>query len=160
MKVLDTIGYWVDLIVRIVMTIFLFIMTLVLAIQIGIRSVFQEGIIWTDELARYLMISMVFLGAAAAVRDKSHITVSIFEDWYPSLKKWLAPVQWTAILIYAVLLIAIGQNTLEVVAEQRSPNMGISMGVVYAVLPLSAVIMVIQLLGRLRKKDRNKKVEV
>lgn len=152
MEIFDKISYWVDLVFRTFITIFLIIMTTILAIQIGARSIFQMGIIWTDELARFLMVAMVYLGAAVATRDRSHITVSIFEDFYPSLRKWLAPVQWIVMLSYAVLLIKFGLDTIEVVGAQKSPNMRISMGLVYAVLPLSAAVMVIHLIGRIGKR--------
>ncbi|MBP1971713.1 TRAP-type C4-dicarboxylate transport system permease small subunit [Virgibacillus natechei] len=154
MGIVEKISYWIDLIVRNLITIFLSVMTVILTVQIIARSVFEGGAVWTDELARFLMIAMIFLGAALAVRDKSHITVSIFEEWKPSLRKWFAPFQWIAMLLYAGILVKFGLDTLEVVGPQTSSNMVISMGIVYAVLPISAAIMIIHLIARIGK-DRH-----
>lgn len=154
MNIIEKISYWVDQIVRIFITIFLIAMTFILAIQIIDRAIFQGGIVWADELARFLMIAMVFFGASVAIRDKSHITVSIFEDWKPSLRKWLAPIQWLAILVYSIILLKVGIDILEIVVPQRSPNMEISMGIVYAVFPISAAIMIIHLIFRISKRNQ------
>ncbi|MFB4162411.1 TRAP transporter small permease [Alteribacillus sp. JSM 102045] len=159
MIILDGISYWIDKIVRILITSFLVVMTIILAVQIVARSMFQGGFVWTDELARYLMIFIVFLGAAVATRDRSHITVSIFEDWKPSLKRWLAPIQWMVMLVYAGFIVKFGLDTLDIVRHQLSVNMGISMGFVYMVLPISAIVIIIHLLARIGKKTPEKEVK-
>ena len=156
MRFIEKISYWVDLILRTLIAAFLAMMTVVLVVQIVQRSIFQSGLIWADELARFLMIAIVFIGAAVAIRDKSHITVSLFEDWKPSVKKWFAPLQWIAILIYAVILVKVGFDTLEIVGPQRSPNMGMSMGLAYAVIPVSAAIMIWHLITRIGKREPEK----
>lgn len=126
-------------------------MTSILAAQIVARSVFQEGFVWTDELARYLMIALVFFGASVATRDRSHITVSIFEDWKPSLRKWFSPVQWVVMLTYAGVLLKFGLDAIDIVGPQLSPNMRLSMGIVYATLPVSAVVTIVHLIARINK---------
>src|SRR5699024_6280024 len=116
-KIIGRISYWIDRVIRILITIFLAFMTIVLVVQVIQRSIFQGGIVWADELARFLMIAMVFFGAAVAIRDKSHIKVSIFEDWKPEMKKWLAPIQWGASLIYAIILLIVGIDILDIVGS-------------------------------------------
>lgn len=161
MQIVDKISYWIDAVSRSFLTIFLSVMTIALFGQIIARYFFQTGVIWTDELSRFLMVSMVFLGAAVATRDKSHITVSIFEDMWPSSKKWLAPIQSIVVLIYAIIVIKFGLDTLEVVKTQSSPNMRISMGIVYSIIPISAIIMSVHLAAQLtnRKKSEEGKVK-
>jgi len=151
-KTIGKISYWLDRVIRTLISLFLAGMTIVLVIQVIQRSIFQDGIVWADELARFLMIAMVFFGAAVAIRDKTHITVSIFEDWKPEIRKWLAPIQWTVILIYAGILLKVGIDTLDIVGPQRSPNMGISMGLAYSVIPISTAFMILHLLFRMNKR--------
>ncbi|WP_181351206.1 TRAP transporter small permease [Thalassobacillus sp. CUG 92003] len=152
MKLLDKISYWLDWIVRKFITIFLIVMTTILALQIIERSVFNGGYVWTDELSRFLMIALVFFGAAVAMRDNSHITVSVLEELKPSLSRWLAPAKWVVMLAYSVILVKYGIDTLDIVGPQQSPNMGLSMGVVYAILPVSGAIMIVHLIARIGKK--------
>lgn len=150
---IDKISYWIDAASKALIVAFLTIMTVVLAIQIVLRYFFQMGIIWSDELARFAMIALVYIGAASATRDNSHITVSIFEDQKPSLRKWFAPIQWIVMFVYSVCLIKFGFDTLKVVGAQSSANMGISMGWIYAVIPLSAAIMIVHLIARIGKRS-------
>lgn len=149
---IDKISYWIDTASKALIVSFLAIMTAVLAIQIVLRYFFQMGIIWSDELARFAMIALVYIGAASATRDNSHITVSIFEDHKPSLRKWLAPIQWVVMFVYSICLFKFGFDTLKVVGAQSSANMGISMGWIYAVIPISAIIMIVHLIARIGKR--------
>jgi TRAP-type C4-dicarboxylate transport system permease small subunit len=149
---IDKISYWLDVASKALIVSFLTIMTVVLAIQIVLRYFFHMGIIWSDELARFAMIALVYIGAASATRDNSHITVSIFEDHKPSLRKWFAPIQWIVMFVYSICLIKFGFDTLKVVGAQSSANMGISMGWIYAVIPLSAAIMIVHLIARIGKR--------
>lgn len=152
-NMLRKISYWLDSASRVFIVFFLLFMTVVLATQVILRYFFQMGIIWSDELARFLMIALVYIGAASAVRDNSHIKVSVFEDQIPALRKWFAPVQWIMIFIYSVFLIKFGIDTLKVVGAQSSANMGISMAWIYVVIPLSGALTIIHLLGRIGKKN-------
>ncbi|MEK3936600.1 TRAP transporter small permease [Sporosarcina sp. FSL W7-1349] len=154
---LERVSYWIDSASRVFLIIFLVSMTAVLATQVVLRYFFQLGIIWSDELARFLMIALVYIGASSAVRDNSHITVSVFEDKFPTLRKWFAPIQWIMIFIYSLFLIKFGWDTLKVVEAQSSANMGISMAWIYAVIPLSGLLTIIHLVGRLGKKKVKQK---
>jgi C4-dicarboxylate transporter DctQ subunit len=151
MKIIEKVSYWLDYVTRLFIATFLGVMTIALTAQIIARSIFQGGFVWTDELSRFLMVALIFLGAASATRDNTHITVSILEDWKPSLKKWLAPIQWLAMFIYAVILVIVGFDTLQIVGPQQSVNMQISMGIVYSVFPVSALIMIVHLLTKIKK---------
>jgi len=151
MRIIEKISYWLDYITRLFIATFLGVMTIALTVQIIARSVFQGGFVWTDELSRFLMIALIFFGAASATRDNTHITVSVLEDWKPALRKWLAPIQWLAMLLYAVILVIVGLNTLQIVGPQQSVNMQISMGIVYSVFPVSAFIMIVHLIARIKK---------
>ncbi|WP_339164540.1 TRAP transporter small permease [Siminovitchia sp. FSL W7-1587] len=151
-KIMDKISEGIDMVTRAFITSFLFMMTIVLAIHIALRYFFQGGILWSDELSRFAMIGIVYLGAASATRDNTHMTVSIFEDRWPSLRQWLAPVQGAVMIAYSLFLIIFGIQALEVVGAQSSANIGISMGWIYSVIPISAVIMMIHILAKIGAK--------
>jgi len=44
-------------------------------IQVVMRYVFRSPLSWSDELAVYCMIALVYFGAAYAVRERAHIRV-------------------------------------------------------------------------------------
>lgn len=148
-KTADKVSYWIDLVTKTFITSFLMIMTIVLTIHIALRYFFQGGILWSDELSRFAMVGIVYLGAASATRDNTHITVSIFEDRWPGLRKWFAPIQWVVMIAYSISLIIFGFQALKVVGTQSSANIGISMGWIYSIIPVSAVIIIIHLLAKI-----------
>ena len=59
------------------------LLLLVVGAQIFARYVLNHSLFWSEELARYLFIYLVFLGAAIALRRDGHIQVSFFVDRLP-----------------------------------------------------------------------------
>jgi len=55
----------------------------VVGLEIFARYVVNHSLFWSEELARYLFIYLVFLGAAIALRREAHIRVSFFVDLLP-----------------------------------------------------------------------------
>ncbi|ARK32305.1 TRAP transporter small permease [Halalkalibacter krulwichiae] len=149
MKLANRISSAIDKICQHVITILLVTVSVVLFIQVFSRFVLNSGTFWTDELARYATVWLVFLGAAIATRDKSLMSVDIFESLFPKSKRYLRIFQTVMMLIYAGLIAKISYGTLTLVKNQLSPNMSVPMTVLYAVLPLSALIMVIHLVVHL-----------
>lgn len=52
-------------------------------LQFFSRYVLGDSIAWTEEMARYLLILVCFLGGAMAVRKNSHIMVEFFYRYMP-----------------------------------------------------------------------------
>lgn len=61
---------------------------------------------WTEEAARYLLIALVFLGSAVAVRKKEHITITSLVDYFP-VRVRLVLELISCLLILFFLLVAI-----------------------------------------------------
>jgi len=53
----------------------------VLLWQVFTRYVLNDPSIWSEEAARYLYVGVVFFGAAAAVRDRSHLGMPFLLDY-------------------------------------------------------------------------------
>lgn len=54
-------------------------MVLIIVLQIICR-VFKQPITWTEEIARYSFLVLIFFGAAQATRNKTHIRIEIFAN--------------------------------------------------------------------------------
>jgi len=52
-------------------------------LQFFSRYVLGDSIAWTEEMARYLLILVCFIGGAMAVRNNSHIMVEFFYRYMP-----------------------------------------------------------------------------
>lgn len=55
----------------------------VVFLQFFSRYVLNDSIGWTEEIARYLLIGVTFVGAGLAVRKNSHIAVEFFYRYLP-----------------------------------------------------------------------------
>ncbi len=110
-------------------------------LQIVARFILLVSIPWTDELARYLMIWASFVGLGVAYRKKELICVAFFVEKLPShlvklallLSDLLCSIFSIVIVIYGVRLCL--QNVVQV-----SPSMRISLGVIYAIIPLGCLL--------------------
>jgi TRAP-type transport system small permease protein len=131
-------------------------MTIVLFIQVLGRYITQSGLPWTEELAKYGMIWMVFIGAAVATKDASHIKVSLLEEKFPSFSKWLTPIQNLISLIFLAIIVKYGWDALSILSAQKSPNLLLPMSIFYFAIPLSSAIMIVHLLVLLKGKTGRK----
>ncbi len=55
----------------------------VIFIEVVRRFVFDYSSIWGEETARYAFIYLVWIGAAAAVRDRAHIRIDVLLTFMP-----------------------------------------------------------------------------
>lgn len=55
----------------------------VVFLQFFSRYVMNDSIGWTEEIARYLLVLVTFVGAALAVRKNTHIAVEFFYRYLP-----------------------------------------------------------------------------
>lgn len=56
-------------------------LAVVVFLQFFTRYVLNSSLGWTEEIARYLLIVVTFVGSATAVRKRSHIAVEFFYRW-------------------------------------------------------------------------------
>jgi TRAP-type C4-dicarboxylate transport system permease small subunit len=66
---------------------FFWVLALTVFYQFFTRYALNDSAGWTEEIARYLLICIVFVGAAVSVRKNTHIHVDIFYRFMPHLMK-------------------------------------------------------------------------
>lgn len=153
MKIVYELSRWLDRICSFLITYLLVWMTVMMALEIAARAIFNSGITWSEEMARFSMVWMVFLGAAVATRAETHISVTALEEKFPGLKKWLKPIQNLLSFIYLIIVIWISWSVLPIVNTQTSANLQIPMSVMYISIPVSFIIMCIHFLVLFFKKQ-------
>ena len=103
----------------------------VVFLQFFTRYVLNDSLGWTEEIARYLLIAVTFIGAVMAVRKESMIAVEIFYRWFPrGLRRVLqCAVDLAAVLFYstmAVTCMRLAQRT-----RQKMVSIDVSKALVY-----------------------------
>ncbi|WP_408010342.1 TRAP transporter small permease [Pseudalkalibacillus sp. A8] len=136
-----------------VAALFLFLMVLLVFLKVVTRVLIQSSFPWTEELSRYLMIWITFLGASIAFKYAAHIGVDFIVDKLPRVLKIVFQViAAAACLVFFVLLIVKGYELTGRSMIQRSPALNLPMGYVYAIIPISGVLMSINLVDSTIKK--------
>lgn len=62
---------------------FFWVLAFVVFLQFFTRYVLNDSLGWTEEIARFLLIAVAFLGAVMAVRKQSHIAVEFLYRYVP-----------------------------------------------------------------------------
>ena len=141
------------------MTSLLLLFTVVVSYQVFARYVdFVPRAIWTEEIARYAFVWMLFLGAAIAVRTGSHFTIDLLPNLSPRADKIVNIVVALLMLAVALLIFFGGVRFSQIGMNRTSTSSGISLGYVYMALPVSGAAMVVFLLERLVNVFRDKEV--
>ena len=114
--------------------------------QVFSRYILANPSSFTDELARYLMIWVGVLGAAYVAGKGNHVAITYFsEKLNPVNLKRVQIIINLTILSFAILGMFIGGVRLvyiTLVLEQLSPALKIPLGLVYAVIPLSGLLII------------------
>jgi hypothetical protein len=56
-------------------------LAIIVFLQFFTRYVLNDSIAWTEEIARYFLIAVTFVGSVMAVRKQSHIAVEFLYRW-------------------------------------------------------------------------------
>jgi TRAP-type C4-dicarboxylate transport system permease small subunit len=125
-----------------VMAALLVAMTLLVGVQVAGRFVFGYSLFWSDELARFLLVWISFLGISVGARRAAHPGVDTLVKALPA--RWAQPALRLAILVslvfFAVMVVSGGALVLRT-WPQASTSLGIRMGIPYLAVPVSGLLM-------------------
>ncbi len=125
---------------------FVVIMVVIIFLQIASRAVLGSSFPWTEEAARFLMIWVIYLGAGIAFKYGAHISIESFVPKFPLGLQKLAYVLIGLIAVsFFVILFFTGLEISSKTMVQRSPALGLPMGYVYYVMPISAVLQLLNI---------------
>ena len=119
---------------------FLVLMSLATFGNVILRYAFNSPIQWAEEFSRYAFIWVVFLGAAACSKRKTHIAIDALVTLAPARVRRLL-----AILVHGIVLVLMAGVTyhgwvLCRLATQATSTLNVPQYVVYLVVPFSAAL--------------------
>lgn len=121
------------------------VMTVTIIIQVFLRYILSYSLSWSEEVARYLMIWVAFLGGSLALRKGLHIGVEIIVTrLHQGLKRWVLLFSQFLIFLFLVFLTIGGMNLTWAVRDQSSPALLFSMSLAYLSAPVGGLFMAIQ----------------
>ena len=103
--------------------------------QFVTRYVFNDSAAWTEEIARYLLVGVVFVGAAIGVRKNNHIQVDFFyRHMPPAMARAIGvAVDVLRTLFYAAAVVMTVQMMLKIGNNTRMTIVDAPMNIVYGV---------------------------
>lgn len=118
---------------------------LVIANVIG-RYVFNHSFVWAEELSRYMMIWVGFLGAGLVLRIGAHLAVDVFQDWMPAgLARWVRAAVVALLAATFVAMFWLGTEYVRFAWGQETPVLNWNFGLVYLAIPIGAALLLVNL---------------
>lgn len=123
-------------------------MVLVVLLGVFTRYVLNNALPWIEELARYSMIWLAWLGGGLALRRGAHIAVEFLRDALPpGLRSAVVLLGRLAVLVFLGICLWYGIDLTSRVSMQSTIALGVSMQIPYAAIPTGALLMAYHLVA-------------
>lgn len=110
--------------------------------QFFTRYVLNDSASWTEEIARYLLIGVVFVGAAVGVRKNNHIQVDFAYRFLPvRIARFMATVVDVARVSFLITACVLTALLIETIGATRMAVIDLPMGIVYSAVLVGFVLM-------------------
>jgi len=127
-------------------------MTSLVLLNVVTRYGFRFSFAWAEELSRFLMIWVVYIGAGLALRSGNHVAFEYAQSLLPPrVVVWLRALVAVGILAFLGFLAYYGWEFSQLTMRQRSPALGIQRGVVGLAVPIGAAVLGMHLLITIRQ---------
>ena len=118
------------------------VLALVIFYQFFTRYALNDSASWTEEIARYLLIATVFVGAAVNVRKNNHIQVDFF---YRLLPRWFSRPMSVFVDVFRILFLGycvwLTFLMIRKIGDLRMAIIDWPMGIVYAFVAFGFALM-------------------
>ena len=112
---------------------------IVVNIQVFFRGVIQISVPWTEELARYLGVWMVYIGVIAVVKQEKHLSVNFILDRLPKgLNHLVNLIIYFLILIFNLMIFWGSINLIRLTWGQSAVLLPISISIMYLAVGVSS----------------------
>lgn len=139
----------VDRVLTVVCAVLLTVMVATIFVQVLARYVFLASTPWSEEIAVYCFIWVVFLGTSLGVRDHAHLVADLLPDTMgPFWDKALVAFNDGMVTIAALIFLGYGLDYAILGLTRLSFSMGFPMFYIYVSLPITGAVMLLFLIER------------
>jgi TRAP-type C4-dicarboxylate transport system permease small subunit len=129
-------------IVESVAAVLLAVVVVIVLVQVFGRYILQISLSWPEELARYVLVWLMFFGVAAASATRSQIVVdTILELVSPRVRRILEGIGALAGLVAVGLLVWTSQALFGPASRSTSPATGIPSFWIYLAIPIGGALL-------------------
>lgn len=121
-------------------------MSAVVFTNVALRYLANQSIPWADEVARYLMIWMTFLGAGLVLRQGGHVAITNLQEALPSRAQMALRAAIVLLLAgFFAYMVWVGQEYMTRMGRQLTPATRISYWYVYLAMPVGFALLIAHL---------------
>ena len=162
MTMVKAIKRWMNRILAFSSAAMLAAMTVIAFYQVVTRYVFNSPSSWSEELLTYTFSWTSMLAATLVFGERDHMKLSFFSDKVKGRNGVILAIATEAVIcVFSVLVLIFGGIAIvNLTMTQVTASLGIPMGIVYCIMPVSGVLISIycilniaELSGRLRKGE-------
>jgi len=131
-------------------------------IQVVSRYIFNFAVPWSEEIARWALVWLTFVGSAYAFKIDAHIGIEAFINILPSKIKILIGWLDEGLSIFFLLIMTVYGILFfreSLLIGQISPASKLPMAILYAALPVGLTLCIIRLVVKSISKVRNRKLK-
>ena len=148
---------WLDNIEEYILLVLFPLMVIVVFVATCVRYLTVMSLPWAEEVARYSMVWIAYIGASLGIKRNAHLGVEAVLLLLPQgTRKYFDYLRYLIIILFNVL---IAYYTFQIIqsqisTEQVSPSLRIPMWFAYGAVPVGAVLMAwrcIQMIGQVGK---------
>lgn len=128
-------------------------MVVIITVQVFCRYVLQSSLDWSEEIARYIFIWAVYLGASYALHKDRHLEITILRYYLPArLQRLLILFAYACVLFFCLYMTWFGGvmvlDTRE--ADLHTPALDVPAFWFWTCIPVSFALMAVRVTLKLR----------
>ncbi|WP_424929815.1 TRAP transporter small permease [Amaricoccus tamworthensis] len=124
-----------------VVLILFWILAVVVFLQFFTRYILNDSIAWTEEVARFLLIGVAFIGSIMATRKQSHIAVEFVYRWIPRAGRRIAQTVIDVLTTGFFIMLAVFSAQIADRTKQKMVSLDIPKSTIYWIVTAAFVCM-------------------
>ena len=131
------------LIVGLTSTLFV-IMVIIIFTQVVARYVFHNSLSWSEELARFIFVWIVFLGSSYVLGHGAHANLDLVLSRLPEkMRLVLEKVNTILLFGFSFIIAKYGYDFIKLGNNQNSSALQIPMNIIYTIIPISGTLLML-----------------
>ncbi len=131
----------------------IFLLSLLLGVAVFYRYILNDSIYWSNEVARYILVYIVFFGSTMAHKHKNHIRIDMIFAYISKKNLQRLDVIIALLFIAFWVLIIVGSiKLLPLFMMQKTATLQIPFALPFVAIPISAFVWILYCIDDILKK--------
>jgi TRAP-type transport system small permease protein len=131
--------------IRFMLCVLLICMVVIVFANVICRYYLDAALAWSEEVTRFMLVWMVFLGAILAYVNDEHLGLDLLVKSLPRTPRLSVAILGDLLIMYAVWLLIRGGSMLTVGSwEWEAPATSVPYGYIYLIVPVCGTILFLQ----------------